>query len=166
MRISDWSSDVCSSDLFSQAKVELLAPRALPLFALPKAWTPGTDGPVEGEAIAIEFKSKADIEKHKGKLRGKIVFLDPEREYKPGTKPDFQRHDEATLEGLQEFSVPVDRDDERAERIKKYTERRELAEEVRKFLVEEGVLASFSISEREKGIVRSTGGGRSEENTA
>src|SRR3546814_9431381 len=98
MRISDWSSDVCSSDL----------------------------------AIAIEFKSKADIEKHKGKLRGKIVFLDPEREYKPGTKPDFQRHDEATLEGLQEFSVPVDRDDERAERIKKYTERRELAEEVRK----------------------------------
>src|SRR3546814_7556820 len=115
MGISDGSSDVCSSDL--------------------KAWTPGTDGPVEGEAIAIEFKSKADIEKHKGKLRGKIVFLDPEREYKPGTKPDFQRHDEATLEGLQEFSVPVDRDDERAERIKKYTERRELAEEVRKFLV-------------------------------
>src|SRR3546814_9180925 len=102
MRISDWSSDVCSSDL----------------------------------AIAIEFKSKADIEKHKGKLRGKIVFLDPEREYKPGTKPDFQRHDEATLEGLQEFSVPADRDEERAERIKKYMERRELAEQVRKFLVE------------------------------
>src|SRR3546814_10534710 len=68
-------------------------------------------------------------------------------------------HDEATLEGLQEFSVPVDRDDERAERIKKYTERRELAEEVRKFLVEEGVLASFSISDRDNGIVRSTGGG-------
>src|SRR3546814_13003337 len=87
------------------------------------------------------------------------VFLDPEREYKPGTKPDFQRHDEATLEGLQEFSVPVDRDDERAERIKKYTERRELAEEVRKFLVEEGVLASFSLSDRDNGIVRSTGGG-------
>ena len=144
---------------FSRAKVELLAPRALPLFALPKAWTPGTDGPVEGEAVAIEFKSKADIEKHKGKLRGKIVFLDPEREYKPGTKPDFQRHDEATLEGLQEFSVPADRDEERAERIRKYMERRELAEQVRKFLAEEGVLASFSISDRDNGIVRSTGGG-------
>src|SRR3546814_12874451 len=38
-------------------------------------------------------------------------------------------------------------------------ERRELAEEVRKFLVEEGVLASFSISDRDNGIVRSTGGG-------
>src|SRR3546814_19385485 len=84
MRISDWSSDVCSSDL----------------------------------AIAIEFKSKADIEKHKGKLRGKIVFLDPEREYKPGTEADFQRHDEATLEGLQEFVVPADRDDAREKRIK------------------------------------------------
>src|SRR3546814_7869391 len=52
---------------FSQAKVELLAPRALPLFALPKAWTPGTDGPVEGEAIAIELKSKADIKKQIGR---------------------------------------------------------------------------------------------------
>src|SRR3546814_17035189 len=63
------------------------------------------------------------------------------------------------LEDLQEFSVPVDRDDQRAERIKNYTERRELAEEVRKFRVEEGVLASFSITDSEHGIVRSTGGG-------
>src|SRR3546814_11675811 len=102
MRISDWSSDVCSSDLFSQAKVELLAPRALPLFALPKAWTPGTDGPVEGEAIAIEFKSKADIEKHKGQLRGTIVFLDPARAHTPSTKPDFQRQDGAPMEGRQD----------------------------------------------------------------
>src|SRR3546814_16826528 len=38
-------------------------------------------------------------------------------------------------------------------------ERRELAEQVRKFLVEEGALASFSISDRDNGIVRSTGGG-------
>ena len=144
---------------FSKAKVELLAPRALPLFALPKAWTPGTNGPVEGEAIAIDFKSKADIEKHKGKLRGKIVFLDPEREYKPGTEADFQRHDEATLEGLQEFSVPADRDAERDKRIKQYMERQELAKDVRRFLVDEGVLASFSISDRDNGIVRSTGGG-------
>src|SRR5690606_10234299 len=124
---------------FSQAKVELLAPRALPLFALPQAWTPGPDGPVAGEATADDLQSNADLGNHQGKPRGKIVFLAPEPEYKPGTAADFHRHDEATLEGLQEFSVPADRDDERDKRIKQYMERRELAEEVRKFLVEEGV---------------------------
>src|SRR3546814_4003624 len=38
-------------------------------------------------------------------------------------------------------------------------ERRELGDQVRKFLVDGGALASFSISDRDNGIVRSTGGG-------
>src|SRR3546814_8029889 len=65
MRISDWSSDVCSSDL----------------------------GPVEGEAIAVKIDKLADLDKHKGQLRGKVVFLDELREYKPGDEADFKRHD-------------------------------------------------------------------------
>ncbi|MFC7301450.1 M20/M25/M40 family metallo-hydrolase [Cognatiluteimonas weifangensis] len=144
---------------FSQASVEMLAPRALPLFALPKAWTPGTDGPVEGEAIAVAFKTKADLEKYAGKLRGRIVFLDELRAYKPGTEADFQRHDEASLEDLQEFAVPADRRDDRARRIKEYRERQDLAQAVRRFLVEQGALAAISISDRDNGIVRATGGG-------
>src|SRR3546814_2857187 len=71
----------------SQAKVELLAPRALPLFALPTAGTPGTDGSVAGEAIATELKRKADIDKNKGKLRRMTVILDPVRDEQPGTTP-------------------------------------------------------------------------------
>src|SRR3546814_1194645 len=74
---------------FSQAKVELLAPRALPLFALPKAWTPGTHGPVEGEAHALEFTHKADLEKTKGKLSGKHVVQGTVREHKPGNESDY-----------------------------------------------------------------------------
>ena len=35
---------------FRSARVEMLSPRPFPLRALPKAWTPGTNGPVEGEA--------------------------------------------------------------------------------------------------------------------
>jgi hypothetical protein len=38
---------------FSDASVEMLSPRTLPLHALPKAWTPGTNGPVEVEVIAV-----------------------------------------------------------------------------------------------------------------
>ena len=40
---------------FGEASVEMLSPRALPLYALPKAWTPGTNGPVEGEAVEVKI---------------------------------------------------------------------------------------------------------------
>ena len=42
---------------FRSASVEMLSPRAFPLHALPKAWTPGTHGPVEGDAIAAKLES-------------------------------------------------------------------------------------------------------------
>ena len=92
------------------------------------------------------------------------MFLDPEREYKPGTEADFHRHDEATLEGLQEFSVPADRDDERADRIKRYMERQELAEAeavlqrlAEQVVAETGTAPEFLIkrSENTKAAIRS-----------
>ena len=53
---------------FGSAKVELLSPRRLPIHALPKAWTRGTNGPVEGELAIATFKELGDIDKQKGKL--------------------------------------------------------------------------------------------------
>ena len=78
---------------FRSASVDLLAPRVQPLHALPKAWTPGTQGPVEGEAAVVSLKTKADFDKYHGKLRGKIALLDEARDYKPGTEPDSRRLD-------------------------------------------------------------------------
>src|SRR5690606_22799704 len=53
---------------FGSAGMEMLAPRRLPLYALPKGWTAGTNGVVEGEAIALKLEKEADLEKHRGKL--------------------------------------------------------------------------------------------------
>ena len=145
---------------FGSAGIEMLAPRQLPLYALPKAWTAGTNGPVEGEAIAATFKTEADLDKYKGKLRGKIVFVDEARVYKPGTEADFHRHDGTTLEDLQAFTVPKDRDDaERGKRLQRYLERQELARKLNRFLVEEGALATVDISSRDNGIIGTGGGG-------
>ena len=36
---------------FRSSRVELVSLRELPIHALPKAWTPGTDGAVEGEVV-------------------------------------------------------------------------------------------------------------------
>jgi len=144
---------------FSDASVEMLSPRTLPLHALPKAWTPGTRGPVEGEVMAVTIKKLADLEKYKGKLAGKILLLNEAREYKRGVEADSHRHDEAGLAELQAFAVPKDADKDRAKRIKTYTERQELARATNKFFVAEGVLATLSISGWDNGIIRVGGGG-------
>ena len=46
------------------------SPLTAPLIALPKAWTPGTDGPVRGKVVKAKIESEADLEKWKGKLAG------------------------------------------------------------------------------------------------
>ncbi len=144
---------------FGEAGMAMLAPRQLPLYALPKAWTPGTNGPVEGEAVAVKIDKLADLDKYKGQLRGKVVFLDELREYKPGEEADFKRHDGTTLEDLQAFTVPKDRNSDPAKRAKEYLERQELTRARNQFLADEGALATVSISSRDNGIVRTGAGG-------
>lgn len=58
---------------------EMIEPRVSPLIAYPKAWTPGTNGPVEAEVVRAEIGSAADFASYRGKLRGKIVLTQPVR---------------------------------------------------------------------------------------
>ncbi|MEN4904369.1 M20/M25/M40 family metallo-hydrolase [Luteimonas sp. TWI662] len=145
---------------FLASRVELLAPRALPIHALPKAWTPGTDGPVEGEVVLATFKTLEDIDKQRGKLAGKIVLLDEARAYKPADKPDFRRYTEEDLGELQTFPVPQDpAGDAQDKRLDEYRKRQALNRALNAFFAEEGVLATLSISSWDNGIVRVMGGG-------
>ena len=145
---------------FGSARVELLSPRQLPIRALPKAWTRGTNGPVEGEVVMAGFKSQADIDKQRGKLRGKIVLVDDARAYKPSDKSDFRRYTEAELGELQTFPVPADSDPNAdTKRLDEFRKRQALGRALNTFLTEEGVLATLSISSRDDGILRVMGGG-------
>ncbi len=58
---------------------EMVEPRVSPLIAYPKAWTPGTDGPVEADVVRADIASESDFAKYRGKLRGKIVLTQPVR---------------------------------------------------------------------------------------
>src|ERR1700716_3810476 len=51
-----------------------VTPRAYPLMAFPKAWTPGTNGPIAGEAVLAVIAAEKDFETYRGKLRGKYVL--------------------------------------------------------------------------------------------
>src|SRR5262245_54676761 len=48
-----------------------VTPRAYPLIGFPRAWSPGTSGPVSGEAVFAPVQTEQDMNRWRGKLRGK-----------------------------------------------------------------------------------------------
>src|SRR5688500_8962918 len=72
---------------------QVVEPVAIPLIAYPKAWSPGTDGPLTPDVVDFDAKDEADMQRFKGKLKGAIVLTAPIREVKahfdaPGTRRD------------------------------------------------------------------------------
>ena len=76
---------------------EVVAPQGFPLIAYPKAWSPGTQGPLTAEVVYLDAKTEADLQKYKGQLRGKIVLTSPAREIKAHFEPEGTRLDEKNL---------------------------------------------------------------------
>jgi len=58
----------------------MTAPQAMPIFGMPKAWSPGTRGQVTADVVRPQISSAADAEQWKGKLRGKIVLTQDARQ--------------------------------------------------------------------------------------
>ena len=52
----------------------VLSTSSFPIIAYPKAWTPGTNGPVTADVIAAVINNDQDFEKFRGQLRGKYVM--------------------------------------------------------------------------------------------
>ena len=55
-------------------------PTAFPVIAYPKAWSPGINAPLTADVVYVDAKTEADLEKYKGKLKGKIVLTSPMRD--------------------------------------------------------------------------------------
>jgi len=86
----------------------MISPGFSPLIAYPKAWTPGTQGTVRGEAVFLDVKTSAELENYRGKLKGKIVLFSPPRHVDPLFAPPAQRRSEEELLRLanEEYTVP------------------------------------------------------------
>src|ERR1700733_11329189 len=56
----------------NKAYVAMTAPYYQALIAVPKAWTPGTNGLLKADAVLVKTDS---LDKYKGTLRGKIVVI-------------------------------------------------------------------------------------------
>lgn len=152
---------------FSKSAVRMVAPRVAVLSALPKAWTPGTAGPVRGEAVFLKLESDEDLEEQKGKLAGRVILLDETRPPRPGaaaeegkeeTRPELRRYDHDQLAELESYEIPAERSDREGFR-ERAVRRHEMRAKLADFLVAEKAVALVSMSSRRGGILGVQGGG-------
>ncbi|MEP6911830.1 MAG: M20/M25/M40 family metallo-hydrolase [bacterium] len=81
-------------------------PLTIALIAYPKAWSPGTAGPLTAEVIYFDAKDDADLERFKAKLKGAIVLTSPMREVKAHFEAPGTRRDEKDLLSLADAPEP------------------------------------------------------------
>lgn len=67
------------------------APMYFPIIAYPKAWSPPTNGTIKGEVVYLDASTEEELEKYKGKLKGKFVFIDTLRVLKEWEDPLAKR---------------------------------------------------------------------------
>jgi hypothetical protein len=170
----------------------MTAPSRAPMHGVPKAWSAGTGGPIEGDVVAAplwgegeEDNVRWDLKKYaarideyaaaqRGKLRGRIVLIDPARALKLPAEALSERDTDAKLEELLQapeprksaaYTWPLERipgDSETARRAfsaglplevtSDYFDRRvKVQDRLNAFLREEGVLAVLCSDSRGPG---------------
>ena len=85
---------------------QVIEPQDIPLIAYPKAWSPGTNGPLAAEVVYFDAKDEADMARFKGQLKGKIVLTQPLREVKAHFESQGTRRDEKNLLALANAPMP------------------------------------------------------------
>ncbi|HEX6158532.1 MAG TPA: peptidase M28, partial [Thermoanaerobaculia bacterium] len=139
---------------FESVNVRMVAPDVVPLYGLPKAWTPGTNGPIRGKVTKVKLDSKEDLEKQKGKLAGAIVMIGEVKELKP-VESKVERYDEKELAELAEYKVPAATERNRADSLRRQQFRKELAQ----FAMDEKIAALVDLGAGDDATFRVQGGG-------
>lgn len=92
-----------SLERFSMQVVE---PQCIPLIAMPKAWSPGTDGKVAGKVVLLELETEDDFARYEGELDGAIVLVSRERSASAHFDPQASRHSDERLLAMANAPAP------------------------------------------------------------
>ena len=88
--------------------VHMLAPAYMTMIAYPVPWSRGTEGRITDAAILVntaEIRSEAQLESYRNRVRGKIVFIVPERRLVPDFAAGGERFTSAQLDDWSRFFV-------------------------------------------------------------
>ena len=130
--------------------VRMVSPDPEPLWAQAAPWSPSTNGPVSGEVVNINAQEIGDLDKYKGKLKGKIVLLGKMRPTPDITEPLFRRYTDAELKEMETYEARPGRYAAGSPELAKYLADRAKLTAVRaaalKMMAEEGSLAVLTPS--------------------
>jgi carboxypeptidase Q len=154
-RANEWTRDQLTAIGLSNAHLEswgpfgrgwanqyvnarMTAPDVVPLLVYAKAWTPGTNGVIQGKCMRVNIEDKKDFDKYKGKLAGMILIFGPEAEVKPVTEAPFKRLSDDELTKIAEYQIPSEHP---PFRFTDFLKRQQFVKELNQFLADEKVLA-------------------------
>ncbi|MBY0572035.1 MAG: M20/M25/M40 family metallo-hydrolase [Undibacterium sp.] len=166
-QLADWGLQNAHSEKFGpfgrswtleKASVRMVAPSNVELVAIPKAWTPGTEGVKRGKVVYAKLETEEDLAKWKGKLEGVILLRDAAYQSKPHLTADATRYTEDELEKLAlidlEPAAPNAAFDPAV-----FAKRQAFGKKLTPFLMEEKVLATINVSRGDDGTIFVQGGG-------
>ena len=147
----------------NKSYIAMTAPYYQQLIAVPRAWTPGTNDLVKATAVLVRIDKAGDMAKYAGKLKDKIVVLQPaSSETKPNFTADAKR---LTDEELKTVAVDPHLDEvstDLSQLPKPASEARAMAIALRRaidsFLYQEGALAVVSSGRGTMGTVFTSNG--------
>jgi carboxypeptidase Q len=140
---------------YDSATLRMISPAVAQLYAIPKAWSVGTSGPVRAGVIKVKIEKKEDFEQYRGKLAGMIVFNGDQHDAKPSQDPLFTRLTDQRLTEIAAYQVPGERSSYSPEAIAR---RFGFQRELNKFLEEEKVVALIDCSRSDNAIFVAGGG--------
>jgi carboxypeptidase Q len=118
--------------------VRMTSPDVVTMLAYPKAWTPGTNGVVQGKCIRVAIEDKKDFDKYRGKLAGMIVILGSDVEVKPITEAPYKRLSDDDLAKISDYEIPSEHPRFSPTDIAK---RQQFTKDLNQFFADEKVLA-------------------------
>jgi carboxypeptidase Q len=92
-----WGEEFGRGWFLKKFSLQALGPVYFPVIAYPKAWSPGIKGSVQAEVVYLNIQKEEDIQKYKGKLKGKIVLFSLPTPVKPGFEADAKRFEDKDL---------------------------------------------------------------------
>jgi carboxypeptidase Q len=136
----------------------ITAPYYHAIIAVPKAWTPGTNGPVKGDVVLIKADTLPDLDQYKGKLAGKIVIFDAKPGVERTYKADGVRYTDEQLDEMAKAKAGADAPRRALDRNSPIFRARALRTAINEFLVNENVGLILSQARGSDGTVFTTNG--------
>ena len=105
----------------------------------PKAWTDGTNGPIDSEVMLLEITSEEDFAKYRGKLKGKVVITPANLPNNPAFEAEAKRLTDQELEDRKAINIGGGGGRYTPEMLAQLRAQRQLDQKLTAFLLEEEV---------------------------